>query len=258
MILDTIVADKKNRLKEQKNLIQMKEMINLGEATKTRCKDSFYQALKKPQISIIGECKKASPSLGKIESQIDITTRIAEYNDAADCISCLTEEDHFLGCAKDLIQIRKLTDLPILRKDFVIDPYQIYEAKYIGADAILLIAAILDDAQLADYYQLAQSLELDVLVEVHDEQEMERALKINPRIIGVNNRNLKDFHISLDNTKRLRHYVPEDKVFISESGILNDDDIIELKNCHVDGFLIGRAFMESANPKELALHWKGL
>ena len=182
--------------------------------------------------------------------------RIDEYNASVDAISCLTEEDHFNGNIEYLKQIREVSLLPILRKDFMIDEYQFYEARVIGADAVLLITAILDDAQMLDFYQLARELKLDVLVETHDEYEIERALKIDPRIIGVNNRNLKDFSISLENTGRLKKYIPQDKISVAESGIMNDSDVEYLKEVGVDAFLIGRAFMESENPKELALRWK--
>ena len=214
--------------------------------------------LKKEGISIIGEFKKASPSLGKIASKMDLLERIDEYNASVDAISCLTEEDHFDGSVDYLKQIRSASELPILRKDFMIDEYQFYEAKAIGADAVLLIAAILDDVQMHDFYQLARHLGLDVLVEAHNEEEIERSMRIDPRIIGVNNRNLKDFSISLENTKRLRPYVPEDKVFVAESGIMGDEDVKFLKECKVDAFLIGRAFMEAENPKELAEAWERL
>ena len=140
----------------------------------------------------------------------------------------------------------------------MIDEYQFYEAKAIEADAVLLIVAILDDARLKDFYELAGELKLDVLVETHDEYEIERAMKIDPKILGVNNRNLKDFSISLETTGRLRKYIPDDKVFVSESGIMTDKDIKFLKENKVDAFLIGRAFMENKNPKELALKWKAL
>jgi indole-3-glycerol phosphate synthase len=219
---------------------------------------TFYENLKKPGISIIGEFKKASPSLGSITSKIDLMERIEDYNASVDAISCLTEEDHFHGNVDYLRQIREKSTLPILRKDFMIEEYQFYEAKVIGADAVLLITAILDDVQMHDFYQLARELNLDVLVETHDEKEVERALKIDPRIIGVNNRNLKDFSISLENTKRLRRYVPQDKVFIAESGIMGDADVAFLKEVGVDGFLIGRAFMESENPRALASRWKAM
>jgi indole-3-glycerol phosphate synthase len=157
-----------------------------------------------------------------------------------------------------LKEIRKISNLPILRKDFMIEEYQFYEAKAIGADAILLIAAILDDVQLHDFYQLSKELELDALVEVHDEREMERALKLDADIIGVNNRNLKDFTISLETTKRLSKMVPTEKVFVAESGIMGDEDVRFLKECSVDAFLIGRALMESRHPREVAARWKNI
>lgn len=257
MILDEIVADKKKRLPEHKAKIPEQEMRRLAEEEK-RVGVSFFQALKKQGISIIGEFKQASPSLGKIDSKIDLTERIGEYSQSVDAISCLTEEDHFLGNAEYLKKIRKMTELPILRKDFMIDPYQFYEAKAIGADAVLLIAAILDDVKMKDFYQLTKELGMDALVEVHEEREMERALKLDAEIIGVNNRNLKDFTISLETTKRLSKYMPEGKVFVAESGIVSDEDVKFLKDCNVDAFLIGRAFMEAENPKELAQRWKSL
>jgi indole-3-glycerol phosphate synthase len=258
MILDQIVEDKKLRLPEHKARVSEQEMRALAEEKKNVqfAEHTFYENLKKPGISIIGEFKKASPSLGNITSKIDLMERIGEYNASVDAISCLTEEDHFHGNVDYLRQIREKSPLPILRKDFMIEEYQFYEAKVIGADAVLLITAILDDVQMHDFYQLARELNLDVLVETHDEKEVERALKIDPRIIGVNNRNLKDFSISLENTKRLRRYVPQDKVFIAESGIMGDADVAFLKEVGVDGFLIGRAFMESENPRALADRWK--
>ena len=258
MILDEIVPDKKKRLAEHKNRISFPDMRRLADDTDTRRENCFYHNLKKEGISIIGEFKKASPSLGKITSKIDLLERIDEYNASVEAISCLTEEDHFDGNVDYLRQIRKVSELPILRKDFMIDEYQFYEAKVIGADAVLLIAAILDDVQMHDFYQLARQLQLDVLVEAHNEEEIERSMKIEPRIIGVNNRNLKDFTISLENTKRLRPYVPEDKVFVAESGIMGDADVEFLKEGRVDAVLIGRAFMEAENPKELAEKWKNL
>lgn len=261
MILDKIVEDKKIRIPEHKKLISEMEMRKLAEqAVKEgrRPANLFHDNLKKDGISIIGEFKKASPSLGKIEAKVDLLDRIEDYNASVDAISCLTEEDHFNGSVDYLKTIRSRSELPIIRKDFMIEEYQFYEAKVIGADAILLITAILDDAQMKAFYELSRELGLDALVETHDEEEVERALKIDPRIIGVNNRNLKDFTISLDNTKRLRKYVPEDKVFVAESGIMGDDDVRFLNEVGVDGFLIGRAFMESDNPRELAKHWKSL
>lgn len=257
MILDEIVADKKKRLAEQK--------ARIGEWEMRRCAEeyagtahSFADAIRKDNISIIGEFKKASPSLGEIKSKINLLDRIEEYNISVDAISCLTEEDHFDGSVEYLKEIRSLSELPVLRKDFMIDSYQFYEAKAIGADAVLLIAAILDDAQMCDFYRLAKELKLDVLVEVHDEYEMDRALKLDADIIGVNNRNLKDFSIDLRTTERLGKMLPAGKLFVAESGILNDMDIMYLKSCQVDAFLIGRALMEAEHPKAVAAHFKAL
>jgi len=262
-ILDKIVEDKKVRLVEHKQKIAPSDMVRLAEevlaSDEVRSRNNcFHDALSKDGISIIGEFKKASPSLGKIEEKIDLTERIDEYNESVDAISCLTEEDHFLGDVEYLKQIRGISTLPIIRKDFMIDEYQFHEARVIGADAVLLITAILDDIQMKDFYQLARELKLDVLVETHDEQEIERALKIDPRIIGVNNRNLKDFTISIENTRKLKRYIPNDKVYVAESGIVSDMDVKFLKDTGVDAFLIGRAFMESDNPKDLAKRWKSL
>ncbi|MBQ7564937.1 MAG: indole-3-glycerol phosphate synthase TrpC [Lachnospiraceae bacterium] len=261
MILEDIVRDKKIRLGEHKAKTPLKELRRAAEEVKgsdSRPKDLFYNAMATPGISIIGEFKKASPSLGVIEVKLELMDRIEEYNASVDAISCLTEEDHFHGNIDYLKQIRSKSPLPILRKDFMIDEYQFYEAKAIGADAVLLITAILDDTQMKDFYQLSGDLGLGVLVETHDEYEIERALKIDPRIIGINNRNLKDFSIDLKNTGRLKPYIPAGKLCIAESGIMGDEDVKYLKEIGADGFLIGRAFMESADPAALAKHWKEL
>lgn len=257
MILDRIVEDKKKRLLEHKQRIPENKIRRLAEFYEGE-RHSFEEALRKDGISIIGEFKKASPSLGEIKSKINLNDRIEEYNASVDAISCLTEEDHFGGSVEYLKQIRGISPLPILRKDFMIEPYQFYEARAIGADAVLLIAAILDDVQLKDFYQLSAELGLDALVEVHDEAEMERALKLDARIIGVNNRNLKDFSIELATTKRLGGMVPQEKILVAESGVVSDDDVRFLKECGVDAFLIGRAFMEAEHPKEVAARWKSL
>lgn len=257
MILDRIVEDKKKRLLEHKQRIPENKMRRLAESYEGE-RHSFEEALRKDGISIIGEFKKASPSLGEIKSKINLNDRTEEYNASVDAISGLTEEDHFGGSVEYLKQIRGISPLPILRKDFMIEPYQFYEARANGADAVLLIAAILDDAQLKDFYQLSAELGLDTLVEVHDEAEMERALKLDARIIGVNNRNLKDFSIELATTKRLGGIVPQEKILVAESGVVSDDDVRFLKECGVDAFLIGRAFMEAEHPKEVAARWKSL
>ncbi len=256
-ILEKIVEDKRLRLPQHKARISPADMRRLAEEY-TGPAPSFLEGLTKPGISIIGEFKKASPSLGNIKSKIALTDRIDEYNASVDCISCLTEEDHFLGNVDYLKEIRAISPLPILRKDFMIDEYQFFEAKAIGANAILLITGILDDVQLKDFYQLSTALGLDALFEAHDETEMDRALNCGANIVGVNNRDLRDFTIRLDTTARLSKMVPADKIFVAESGIVKDADVAFLAECRVDAFLLGRAFMESENPKALAKHWKSV
>ena len=220
---------------------------------------AFEKALKKLGISFICECKKASPSKGLIAPDFPYLKIAKEYEAAgADCISVLTEPKWFLGSDAYLREIAESVGIPCLRKDFTVDEYMIYEAKVLGASAVLLICSILSKEQLKEYRCICDELGLSALVEAHDEAEVERAMKINPRIIGVNNRNLKDFTISLEHTRRLRPYVPEDKVFVAESGITGDEDVRFLRDCGVDAFLIGRAFMESENPKALAQKWKEL
>ena len=257
MILDEIVEAKKKRLIFHKNQVSEIHMEEQARASK-RNSVSFSKALGTSGLSIIGEFKKASPSMGIIKNQLELTDRIDQYNASVDAISCLTEEDYFNGSTEYMKEIREISELPIIRKDFIIDSYQIYEAKVIGADAVLLIAAILRDEQMREFYHLAYELGLDVLVEVHDEIEMERALKLEAKIIGVNNRNLKDFTIDLNTTKRLSRMLPEGKLFVSESGVTDKEHIEFLKDCRVNALLIGRAFMESANPKLLAKTWKDM
>ena len=264
-ILDEIVADKRKRLVEHKAAISEDEMKRLALSCK-RCSVSFYNALAKAGLSIIGEFKKASPSMGVIDGRIELTDRIDQYNESVDAISVLTEEDHFNGGAGYLKKVREISPLPIIRKDFIIDEYQIYEAKVIGADCILLIAAILNDNDMKKFYELAYSLGMDVLLEVHNEEETKRALSLNAKIIGVNNRNLKDFTIDLNNTRKLSEYMgrlisengteKNRPLFVSESGVAADEDIRFLKESHVDALLIGRAFMETERPKDAAERWK--
>ena len=262
MILDVIVEDKKKRLPEHKKNISEEKMKELA-LSSTRKSISFYDALKKDGLSIIGEFKKASPSHGTMDNKIELDERIRQYSSSADAISCLTEEDHFNGSTEYLKQIRSMTDLPIIRKDFIIDEYQVYEAKVIGADAILLIAAILDDNKFKKLYDLAYSLGLDVLCEVHDEEEMKRMLALDVKIIGINNRNLKTFEVNLDTTKKLCDMVTPQmrvagKVLVSESGVSDTDDIKVLAKSHADALLIGTVLMEAVKPQELIAEFKGV
>lgn len=260
MILDVIVEDKKKRLIEHKANISEDEMKWQALSSK-RDSISFAQALAKNGLSVIGEFKNASPSHGAMNIKVGFDERILQYNASVDAISCLTEEDHFYGSTAYLKSIRQMTRLPIIRKDFIIEPYQVYEAKVIGADAILLIAAILDDETFQMLYDLAYSLGLDVLCEVHDEEELQRMLALDVKIIGINNRNLKTFEVAVDTTKRLSECFSEDfrkrgGILVSESGISADEDILALKQSGADAFLIGTALMESENPGTLTAHWK--
>ena len=257
MILDVIVEDKKKRLKEHKDRTSEEEMKELALASE-RKSISFYEALAKPGLSIIGEFKKASPSMGKIEMTMELMDRIDEYNVSVDAISCLTEEDHFLGNTDYFKEIRNISPLPMIRKDFIIDPYQIYEAKVIGASAILLICAILTDEQLKSYLQLADLLGLSALVEAHDEAEVQRALSAGARIIGVNNRNLKDFTVDIQNSIRLRKLIPKEIVFVSESGMKTPEDIKRLRDNETDAVLIGETFMRSPDKKKMLEDLKGI
>ncbi len=257
MILDAIVADKKIRVAASKEAISPAEMEKQAYAC-TRPVISFYQALAKNGFSLIGEFKRQSPSHGKMDNPLSLEERISQYNDSVDAISCLTEEDHFLGNIDYFRQIRDMSPLPMLRKDFIFDPYQIWEARTIGADAVLLIAAILSDEELKALYDLAYALGLDVLLEVHDETEMKRAIALGAKIIGINNRNLQDFSIDLHTTKKLAAMRPTGTVLISESGVSTEDDVKFLKGCGVDGLLAGTILMENAEPKALAHAWKTL
>ena len=246
MILDVIVEDKLKRLPEHKKRISEEEMTRLA-IESHRVSHSFYDALAKDGLSIISEFKKASPSHGNMNNKITLEERIKQYGESADAISCLTEEDHFKGSTEYLKQIRQMTDLPIIRKDFIIDPYQVYEAKVIGADAVLLIAAILDDSRFKELYDLAYSLGLDVLCEVHNEEELSSALDAGCDLLGINNRNLKTFEVNLSVTERLASQVPDGCVLVSESGIRNNGDMKIVRKHGADAVLIGETLMRSGD-----------
>ena len=214
----------------------------------------FYKALSATGLSFICEVKKASPSLGVICRDFDHIKIAEEYEFAgASAISVLTEPFYFQGKDKYLSDISTHVNLPLLRKDFIVDEYMIYEAKFLKASAVLLICAILDDAQLSRYIKIAEKLNLAVLTETHDETEIKRALDCGAEIIGVNNRDLKTFEIDIKLSERLRKYIPGDKIFVSESGIKTRDDIKRLEDIGVDAVLIGETLMRSPDKKaELA------
>jgi indole-3-glycerol phosphate synthase len=203
------------------------------------------------QAAVIAEIKKASPSKGVLRADFipaDIAQSYAEHGAA--CLSVLTDKQFFQGSVDYLKQARASCDLPVLRKDFMIDAYQVYEARAMGADAILLIAACLDDAHMADLEAMARSLDMAVLVEVHDRAELERALKLKTRLVGINNRNLRTFEVTLQTTLDMLPDVPMDRLLVTESGILNAADVKRMRDANVHAFLVGEAFMRAAEPGE--------
>jgi indole-3-glycerol phosphate synthase len=203
------------------------------------------------QAAVIAEIKKASPSKGVLRAEFipaDIAQSYAEFGAA--CLSVLTDKQFFQGSVDYLKQARASCDLPVLRKDFMIDAYQIYEARAMGADAILLIAACLDDLQMADMEAVARSLDMAVLVEVHDRAELSRALKLRTRLVGINNRNLKTFEVSLQTTLDMLHDVPADRLLVTESGIQTAADVQRMREARVHAFLVGEAFMRAKDPGE--------
>jgi indole-3-glycerol phosphate synthase len=201
--------------------------------------------------AVIAEVKKASPSKGVIRADFDPAAIARSYQvGGATCLSVLTDVDFFQGSDAFLQQARAACTLPVLRKDFTIDPYQVFEARALGADCILLIVAALDDARLASLATLAGVLGMDVLLEVHDHAELQRARAVPARLLGINNRNLRTFEVSLDTTLALQDEVPADRILVTESGILGPDDVARMRNAGIDAFLVGEAFMREPDPGE--------
>lgn len=257
MILDEIVSATKTRVENEKTQIPLEEMKALA---KKPCNPfAFEMALLKNEIAFICEVKKASPSKGIIAENFPYIDIAKDYEKAgASAISVLTEPDFFMGSTKYLTQIKQNVSIPVLRKDFIIDEYQIYQASAIGADAILLICAILEQAELESYMSLAESLGLSCLVEAHDEQEVNMAIKAGARVIGVNNRNLKTFEVDINNSVNLRRLIPEDIIFVSESGISNSADIKRLRQAKVNAVLIGEQLMKSEDKKSAFESLRGI
>ena len=256
-MLDEIVAKTKERLVEVKQNKSLDQLI--GEVSKLEIKEDFpfKEALKDPEIAIIAEVKKASPSKGLISRDFDYIEIAREYEEAgASAISVLTEPYFFKGSNDFLREISENVSIPILRKDFTIDEYMIYEAKLLGASAVLLIVSILDDAQLKEYLDLSHDLGLSAIVETHDANEIKTALDAGAEIIGVNNRNLADFTVDIENSIRLRSLVGDDVVFISESGIKTKEDVTRLKENNVDAVLIGETLMRSEDKKSMIFELK--
>lgn len=248
MILDEIVEKRKIQLEREKAAADIETVKKAAERLDRQC-ISFKNALAKPdRLSVISEVKKASPSKGLIQPNFDPVKIAKEYETCgADAVSCLTEEHYFQGSSEYFKAIRQAIGLPMIRKDFIIDEYQIYEARLMGADAILLIAAVLDDKKLKRFGDIARSLGLDILAETHDENELERVLALDFDIIGINNRNLKTFEVTLETTARLAGMIPEGKVIVSESGIKDNADMKTVRSYGADAVLIGETLMRSGN-----------
>jgi indole-3-glycerol phosphate synthase len=250
-ILNQIVAVKHDEItaaKKKKSLEAMREDAFSRVLTR-----DFEGALRSKiaagRAAVIAEVKKASPSKGVLREDFipaDIAQSYAEHGAA--CLSVLTDRQFFQGSAEYLKQARASCDLPVLRKDFMVDPYQVYEARAMGADCILLIAACLTDAQMAELETIARSLDMAVLVEVHDADELQRALKLRTRLVGINNRNLRTFEVSLATTLGMLKDVPADRLLVTESGILERADVQRMRSAGVHAFLVGEAFMRAADP----------
>lgn len=247
MILDEIIEKRKLQLEKEMAKVSFENIKKEALNTDLNKRD-FKSAISGDNLSVICEVKKASPSKGLIRPDFHPVEIAREYESAgADAISCLTEEHYFQGSSEYLKSIAECVNIPILRKDFIIDEYQIYEARAIGASAILLIAAVLDEETLSRFYKLASSLSLDCLVEVHNESELEKALNIGADIIGINNRNLKTFNVDLNTTGRLATLIPKDKVIVSESGIKDNIDMKAVRSLGASAVLIGETLMRSNN-----------
>jgi len=250
MILEAIAAYTTVRVKEGRKKKSLLQMQQEAYGCNTDTGFPMEEALRKPGLSFLCEVKKASPSKGMIADEFPYLDIAKEYEGAgAAGISVLTEPKYFQGKNEYLQEISKVVKIPILRKDFIVDEYQIYEAKVIGASAILLICAILDETTLREYLMIADGLGLSAIVEAHTEDEVAMALRSGARIIGVNNRNLKTFDVDMDTSLRLRDLVPRDKIYISESGIHTPEDILKLYQASVDAVLIGESFMRSVDKK---------
>lgn len=256
-ILDELAEFAKKRVADAKKKIPADE-LKLRAEKMPKGKFEFEKALKKNDIAFICECKKASPSKGLIAPDFPYVQIAKEYKTAgADCISVLTEPSRFLGSDDYLKEITQNVSIPCLRKDFTVDEYMIYEAKLLGAGAVLLICSILTENQIKEYLRICDTLGLSALVEVHDENEIKTAVNAGARIIGVNNRNLKNFTVDTENSARLRALVPKDIIFVSESGVKTPEDVKLLREIGADAVLIGETLMRAENKKETLAELRG-
>ncbi|MFI3213443.1 MAG: indole-3-glycerol phosphate synthase TrpC [Eubacteriales bacterium] len=251
-ILEEIADRTRERVAEKKREVSLEEIKKQALSKKLDRTFLFEAALKKSELGFICEVKKASPSKGLIAADFPYIEIAKEYEEGgAAAISCLTEPYYFQGENRFLEEIVSVVSIPVLRKDFTVDEYMIYEAKVLGASAILLICSILDDRQLKEYFQIADQLGLSVLVETHTEEEVKRALASGARLIGVNNRNLKTFQVDLEHSVALKKMIPDDVIFISESGIKTKEDIKYLHEIGTDAVLIGETFMRASNKRQV-------
>ncbi len=250
-ILERILARKVEEVRERSARVPVRELsARCADMAETRgFADALEAAIARGDAAVIAEIKKASPSKGVIRADFDPAAIARSYEaGGATCLSVLTDVDFFQGADACLQQARAACALPVLRKDFVIDAYQVHEARALGADCILLIVAALDDAALLELSLLAAELDMDVLVEAHDGDELDRALDVPARLIGINNRNLRTFDVSLDTTLALRDRLPADRVLVTESGIVSAADVARMRAADVHAFLVGEAFMRAADP----------
>lgn len=256
-ILDKLADHARERVAEAKKKLSLDEVKRLALAL-PKCGFEFEKALKKDDIAFICECKKASPSKGIIAEDFPYLQIAKDYEAAgADCISVLTEPKWFLGSDEYLREIASNVSIPCIRKDFTVDEYMIYEAKLLGAKAVLLICSILSQQQISEYIGICDQLGLSALVEAHDEAELRAAVASGARIIGVNNRNLKDFSVDTSNSRRLRELAPEAVSFVSESGVQSAEDIRLLREAGVNAVLIGETLMRAADKKAKLAELKG-
>ena len=250
-ILDTILARKRDEVAARRERVSLFELkARAASAPPLRgFADAVAAKIAGGDAAVIAEVKKASPSKGVIRADFDPAAIARSYEaGGAACLSVLTDIDFFQGADEYLVAARDACALPVLRKDFIVDAWQLYESRVLGADCVLLIAAALDDVQLAEYAFIAGELGMDVLVEVHDLDELERALPVPARLLGINNRNLKTFDVSLQTTLDLQPMVPADRVLVTESGILARADVALMRDNAVDAFLVGEAFMRQPDP----------
>ena len=259
-ILEKIAANKRIQVAEEKKEVSLDKMKEMAFATKSKLPDFIFEnTLKQEGVSFICEVKKASPSKGIIAEEFPYVEIAKEYEQAgADCLSVLTETKYFLGSDRYLQEIRDAVKLPILRKDFTVDVYQIYQAKVIGANAVLLICALLDAAFIKECITICDSLGLTALVEAHDEEEIQMAIQAGARVIGVNNRNLKDFTVDIHNSTKLRGCAPEGTLFVAESGIQTRADVTAFEEEKVNAVLVGEALMRAADKKQKLNELKGV